>query len=152
MAMTAGLRAKYDRHIKSARWRNMRRDLMRWRGAKCERCGRAKVRLCLHHKTYARFGNETPTDVELLCCVCHKPADYGRRVMKQSATVLNFEAHRLHTLKRAGSELIWFVLADVCAILGILDPAMVAATLKPNQKGTSNIGTLGGPPTPALDR
>jgi anti-repressor protein len=144
MAMTAGLRAKYDRHIKSARWRNMRRDLMRWRGAKCERCGRAKVRLCLHHKTYARFGNEAPADVELLCCVCHKPADSERRrVMKQPATVLNFEAHRLHALKRSGSELIWFVLNDVCEILGI-DRTNATRSLQDKQKGVWNSHSLGG--------
>jgi prophage antirepressor-like protein len=66
---------------------------------------------------------------------------------QQSATVLNFEAHRLHALKRAGSELIWFVLADVCEILELEKPRNVAARLKENQKGALTTGTPGGPQT-----
>jgi prophage antirepressor-like protein len=64
---------------------------------------------------------------------------------QQSATVLNFEAHRLHALKRAGSELIWFVLADVCEILGLADVEVTSRRLDQDQKGTCTIRTPGGP-------
>src|SRR6516165_11152287 len=77
--MTSGLRRKYNAHINSAKWRNLRREVVRMRGLRCERCGRLKGRLCLHHLSYARFGNETPDQVQLLCCKCHKPADQERR-------------------------------------------------------------------------
>jgi hypothetical protein len=77
--MTSGLRRKYNAHINSAKWRNLRREVVRLRGLRCERCGRFKGRLCLHHKTYARFGNEALDQVELLCCQCHKPADKQRQ-------------------------------------------------------------------------
>lgn len=146
--MTSGLRRKYNAHINSAKWRNLRREVVRMRGLRCERCGRLKGRLCLHHLSYARFGNETPDQVQLLCCKCHKPADQERRekrvMPEQSATVLNFEAHRLHALKRAGSELIWFVLADVCEILGIENARNVAARLDDDQKGVHTMYTPGG--------
>jgi 5-methylcytosine-specific restriction endonuclease McrA len=81
--ITSGLRAKYRRHINSARWRNMKRDLMRWRGSRCERCGRVTNWLALHHKTYARFGHEALSDVELLCSPCHCRADSERVIAKR---------------------------------------------------------------------
>jgi 5-methylcytosine-specific restriction endonuclease McrA len=69
---------RYLKHLHSARWRNMRRDFMRLRGPKCERCGICYGRLCLHHKTYARLGRELIADLELLCCDCHITADAQR--------------------------------------------------------------------------
>jgi 5-methylcytosine-specific restriction endonuclease McrA len=68
---------EYHRHIRSARWRNMKRDMMRLRGKHCERCGEGEP-LHLHHKTYERLGRELTTDLELLCCVCHAKADRER--------------------------------------------------------------------------
>jgi prophage antirepressor-like protein len=50
----------------------------------------------------------------------------------------------LHALKRAGSKLIWFVLADVCEILEIDNPAQVAERLDDEQKGISSAYTPGG--------
>ena len=75
--MTDGWRQKYEARIKSAQWRNMRRDLIRWRGTKCERCGRIAT-LELHHKTYERLGRELTSDLELLCHSCHEAADEER--------------------------------------------------------------------------
>jgi prophage antirepressor-like protein len=61
-----------------------------------------------------------------------------------TAAVLKFENRRLHALKRVGSSLIWFVLADVCEILEIEKPRNVAARLDDDQKGARTMGTLGG--------
>jgi 5-methylcytosine-specific restriction endonuclease McrA len=69
--------AQYAKHIKSARWRNMKRDIGRLRGNRCERC-RSTFQLQLHHKTYERLGRESPSDLELLCTACHTKADKER--------------------------------------------------------------------------
>lgn len=70
---------KYEAHIRSARWKNMRRDMMRLRGPRCEveGCGRGPP-LELHHKTYARLGRELTTDLKLLCSWHHGEADRER--------------------------------------------------------------------------
>jgi hypothetical protein len=92
--MTSGLRRKYNAHIQSSKWRNMRRERLAATGHRCERCGRLNVRLCLHHKTYARFGRELPNDVLLLCCQCHRPADQKRRAMTPRSKPLTIEDFR----------------------------------------------------------
>jgi 5-methylcytosine-specific restriction endonuclease McrA len=67
----------YLRHIRSSRWRNMRRDMARLRNHRCERCGRGPP-LHLHHKNYDRLGRELISDLEILCCECHERADEER--------------------------------------------------------------------------
>ncbi len=49
MSVADDWRERYTKHINSARWRNMRQDMIRLRGNKCERCG-LSVTLQLHHK------------------------------------------------------------------------------------------------------
>lgn len=39
----------------------------------------------------------------------------------------------------------WWVLADVCAVLEIVKVSQAAERLDPDEKGTCNVGTLGGP-------
>jgi 5-methylcytosine-specific restriction endonuclease McrA len=43
----------------------------------CERC-KSRVDLECHHRTYARFGNELPGDIEVLCKSCHK-AEHSKK-------------------------------------------------------------------------
>lgn len=68
-------RARYNAHIKSARWKNM--NLCRLRGGRCERCP-STLGLELHHKTYERLGRELMSDLEILCSSCHAKADKER--------------------------------------------------------------------------
>jgi hypothetical protein len=68
---------QYLQHIRSSRWRNMRRDMIRLRGERCEQCGNGPP-VHLHHKTYEHLGREWIADLELLCCSCHARADAGR--------------------------------------------------------------------------
>jgi 5-methylcytosine-specific restriction endonuclease McrA len=70
-------RARYEEHLRSAQWKNMKRDMIRLRGAACERCGFGGT-LELHHKTYQRLGSEWIEDLELLCHDCHLIADQER--------------------------------------------------------------------------
>lgn len=54
-----------------------------------------------------------------------------------------FEGHEVRTaIKNDGT--IWFVLTDVCTVLGISNNRDVARRLRENQKGVVSIDTLGG--------
>jgi hypothetical protein len=88
-------RIRYERRIKSVAWKNMRRDVMRLRGAKCERCERT-IDLALHHKTYERLGRELLSDLELLCSNCHKRADVERSVRGQERSSAALYSARLN--------------------------------------------------------
>jgi prophage antirepressor-like protein len=56
-----------------------------------------------------------------------------------------FDTTLVRTIAKEGQA--WFVAKDVCHILGIADPSMALSRLDEDEKGTSNIGTLGGPQT-----
>jgi hypothetical protein len=58
--------------------------MFKLRGKKCERCP-STCDLELHHLTYERFGREQPSDLQILCPVCHDRADQER--MEASETV-----------------------------------------------------------------
>lgn len=68
--------ARYRVYMQSPAWDNTRR-LALFRGKfHCARCG-SRSRLDVHHKTYARLGNEAPDDLMVLCRSCHC-AHHGR--------------------------------------------------------------------------
>jgi 5-methylcytosine-specific restriction endonuclease McrA len=71
-------RARYDKYLRSTRWKNIRKDMMKLRKSSCERCGRQAPSLDVHHKTYDRLGRELIADLELLCQSCHVEADRER--------------------------------------------------------------------------
>lgn len=54
----------------------------------------------------------------------------------------HFEAHEVRVFDRSGQP--WFVLADVCRVLGMHNPRNVAARLDADEKGVCNVDTLGG--------
>jgi 5-methylcytosine-specific restriction endonuclease McrA len=82
----------YNARIKSAQWKNMKRDLIRMRSQKCEKCGSC-TSLQLHHKTYERLGKELMSDLELLCFSCHHKADQIRAAAGRArAAAARFEA------------------------------------------------------------
>jgi 5-methylcytosine-specific restriction endonuclease McrA len=69
---------RYDQHISSPQWKNLKRKVIEQRGNRCERCGRESASLELHHVHYRSLGSEQPEDVELLCRECHTAADEAR--------------------------------------------------------------------------
>ena len=89
--MKSTWRTKYERHIRSAKWSNMRDDMMRLRGRKCETCGQSGY-LYLHHKTYERLGKELIADLELLCTHCHEAADKKRARQRLPITTAFYNA------------------------------------------------------------
>ena len=74
----------YNRHIGSTDWERLKREIIKQRGNRCERCGDVSAYLELHHKHYHSLGIEQPEDVELLCPKCHKGADEARRAARRS--------------------------------------------------------------------
>ena len=74
----------YNCHIGSTEWERFKREIIKQRGNRCERCGHVSAYLELHHKHYHSLGIEQPEDVELLCPKCHKGADEARRAAKRS--------------------------------------------------------------------
>jgi HNH endonuclease len=68
----------YNCHIGSTDWKRFKRELIKQRGYRCERCGQVSAPLELHHLHYHSLGSEQPKDVELLCPKCHKGADEAR--------------------------------------------------------------------------
>lgn len=64
---------KYNQYIKSVEWYNLKIDLLQRRGCRCEKCGKRKrpTSLHIHHITYERLFNEIPTDLIILCPLCH---------------------------------------------------------------------------------
>lgn len=69
---------RYQQHISSARWRELKNQILKLRGNRCQRCGHENASLDLHHLHYRSLGNEQPEDVELLCPECHVRADKER--------------------------------------------------------------------------
>ena len=70
------LSPEYRAYIQSEAWRQSRQRALerdRWR---CQRCGSSR-RLHVHHRTYARLGQEWLGDLVTLCARCHRRAHRG---------------------------------------------------------------------------
>lgn len=72
-------RCKYEGYLQSRRWFEKRRAKLFNANFTCERCGYSvdnnslvDIPLDVHHKTYAHFGDEPLTDLEVLCRNCHE--------------------------------------------------------------------------------
>lgn len=63
----------YIKHLHSEYWQSFRKAIIAERGNKCEDCGAVLENkdLDLHHLTYENFGQETGSDVVVLCRHCH---------------------------------------------------------------------------------
>ncbi len=65
-------RVAYARYLKSKKWRAKRLYKITKSGHKCEECGIEKEKgLEVHHLNYASLGNESLTDLQVLCHSCH---------------------------------------------------------------------------------
>lgn len=56
--------------------------------------------------------------------------------------IFNYNSNEVRTIQKNGEP--WFVLKDVCQILGLGTPAKVAERLDPDEKGVNQIHTPGG--------
>jgi len=70
----------YSSYISSARWKNIRKLMIKHSSNRCTRCNTIRPNLELHHKTYERLGSERISDLEVLCVQCHEIADMERAI------------------------------------------------------------------------
>lgn len=64
----------YARYLLSPHWQQVRQLALLRSGRQCQRCYATDQRLDVHHLTYVRQGNESETDVIVLCGTCHAAA------------------------------------------------------------------------------
>ena len=62
--------------------------------------------------------------------------------MSNAIATFNFQSNQLRTIKGADGEP-WFVLADVCAVLELSNPSMVASRLDDDERAKFNLGRQG---------
>jgi len=70
--------AKYNSHITSAKWNDIRRRVIKRAGGVCEGCGEEPA-WHVHHTTYRNLGNEFLFELLALCGPCHSRV-HGRDV------------------------------------------------------------------------
>ena len=62
----------YNEYIRSDEWKKKRILVAQRENHRCQMCGElVVVHYHIHHKTYARFGNEDLDDLMFLCEDCH---------------------------------------------------------------------------------
>jgi 5-methylcytosine-specific restriction endonuclease McrA len=99
-------RSHYEKHIRSARWRNTKAAIIKLREGRCEHCQRRTTDIELHHKTYERLGRERIADLELLCRTCHADADRVREAAtRQKVAIARYQAGlETYASKKYGEE------------------------------------------------
>jgi 5-methylcytosine-specific restriction endonuclease McrA len=61
----------YEKHLRSAAWRQIRRRAIAAAGHRCGLCP-ATEQLEAHHRTYDNLGDERDGDLTVLCRECHE--------------------------------------------------------------------------------
>jgi 5-methylcytosine-specific restriction endonuclease McrA len=74
----------YDQYLQTAHWQATRQGALTRAKFACQICN-AKERLHVHHRTYARRGEELPEDLTVLCADCHGLFHERRQVVKVAA-------------------------------------------------------------------
>lgn len=60
----------YAEYLKTPEWKATQKKALRYANFSCQLCSSAKD-LNVHHRTYERLGEELPSDLTVLCEVCH---------------------------------------------------------------------------------
>jgi 5-methylcytosine-specific restriction endonuclease McrA len=71
MASKATRKEEYSQYLESAEWKAKRRGALERADHRCQVCY-SKRRLQVHHRTYARVGEERDADLTVLCTRCHR--------------------------------------------------------------------------------
>lgn len=78
-----GRYTNYNDYLKSNHWKNKRKAFFKVNKRECEHCGKTE-KLHVHHKTYARVGNEKLTDLMCLCEYCHNKEHKKLKQIKEN--------------------------------------------------------------------
>lgn len=71
--------SSYKAVVWSGHWKKLVKAQKALAGGSCERCGRERDQLEVHHLHYERAGQELPEDVVVVCRPCHRTLDRLRR-------------------------------------------------------------------------
>jgi hypothetical protein len=64
-------RSRYEEHLGSEKWRELRRRVLKRAGGICEGCGIDQATEC-HHLTYTHTGDEFLFELTAVCSQCHR--------------------------------------------------------------------------------
>jgi 5-methylcytosine-specific restriction endonuclease McrA len=74
------MNSKYNNYIRSEKWKNFKKSAIVNAGRKCQCCGVKNVLLEVHHVHYRTLGNESLSDVKVVCVSCHRREDRSREI------------------------------------------------------------------------
>lgn len=72
--------SSYRAHLKSAKWKKLRKAKLDEAHGQCQKCGAGQGRREVHHKSYERLGDERLEDLIVLCPDCHAFEDKIRAI------------------------------------------------------------------------
>ena len=73
----------YREYLQTPEWQKKRRRQLFLANYRCQVCNTSEGKLEVHHRTYARRGNELPSDLIVLCEKCHVLFHKERRLAKE---------------------------------------------------------------------
>lgn len=100
----------YRAHIKSAKWRRIRKLKLDAAHGQCQKCGSWHGRREVHHLTYDRLGDERPEDLIVLCGDCHVFEDklraaQGQKRSEEALSAAMYESGRdTYMTKKYGED------------------------------------------------
>lgn len=71
----------YNKYLASSAWRKRRKRLIADVAGCCQRCGKIRKSLEIHHLIYDRIGNELDADLMVVCSACHKALEFEKTVL-----------------------------------------------------------------------
>lgn len=77
----------YELYLHSPLWRVRRRIWILRAHGRCQRCGRRRRPVTIHHLTYKRLGHERRVDVAVLCWPCHQARHPNKRTAAPQASL-----------------------------------------------------------------
>lgn len=122
------LSTDHKAYLASPTWQRVRAPIIARAAGCCERCGKKRKRLQVHHKTYERVGgSELPADLEALCGRCHQK-HHGLLVPRRNKPKRRRPKQRRHPLARKHCQHCGGTYSkqrhqDVCIKHGLASPA-----------------------------
>ena len=92
----------YNKYIKSAKWKNKKKEVFKERGKECEQCGDQHY-IHVHHLTYERLGDENLEDLQILCYQCHMSKHdkyFNKFVLNKKPTLKKQKNNKAKTHKK----------------------------------------------------
>jgi hypothetical protein len=136
-------RTEYREYIAGESWRRRRAEFLKDVDG-CERCEAPRQLVILvydqdlhvHHRSYARIGNERPEDLEALCRRCHEIETFGRSELREIKPYARCEYCKEPVWDYACSHGIEALCAD-CTLLmhGISPRKITSERLEVNAEG-----------------